>query len=249
MSGQFPGQPPGLTESQDTHSNLAGQSRFPRPSESIGGQTRRESNARYFFRALALTLNLQQPFRKKSVLRDIRRVVGQYLEAGESIDTCAQFSSAPLTFGGGLPGLRRMMRRQNRNVLVYYTASTDRRVLMVEVSWAVKRPRGLALSDPRQGASLRPLIKPTIHRYQWNGNFWGAVEYRRPSGQERKLWYDGRFTDEVGRHLLGLGPEQTLERYRMEPLVRGFMIIVAVICAAVVILAVVLAALHAGSHA
>jgi hypothetical protein len=42
-----------------------------------------------------------------------------------------------------------MMRRQNRNMLVYYTASTDRRVLMVEVSWAVKRPRKLALCDPR----------------------------------------------------------------------------------------------------
>lgn len=52
-----------------------------------------------------------------------------------------------------------------------------------------------------------------------------------------------------GRHLLGLGPEQTIERYRLEPLVRGFMIIMAVICAAVVIVAVVLAALHAGSHA
>jgi len=54
MSGQFPSQPPCLTKGQDTRS------------------------ARYFFRALALALNLQQPFRKKSVLRDIRRVVGQY---------------------------------------------------------------------------------------------------------------------------------------------------------------------------
>ncbi|MGH3254935.1 MAG: hypothetical protein ACRDOU_05910 [Streptosporangiaceae bacterium] len=136
----------------------------------------------------------------------------------------------------------------NREKQVYYMAVTHRRVLMAEVSWYVKRPRRLALSDPRQGASLRPLIKPMIHKYLHKENLYGAVEYRGPSGQERKLWYDGRFADEVGRHLLGLGPEQTIERYRMEPLVRGFMITVAVTCAAVVILAVILATLHAGSH-
>ncbi len=210
------------------------------------GQTGRGSSARYFVRALALTLNLQQPARKKSVQRDIRRVVAPYLEPGESIETCAQFSSRPIAFGRGLPGVRRMA-REGRNVHVYYTAVTDRRVLMVEVSWAVKRPRGLALSDPRQGASLRPQTKPTIHRYQWRGNFWAAVEYRGPSGQERTLFYDGRFTDEVGRHLLGLGPEQTVERYRLEPLVRRFLIGVAVFCAVVVIVAV-LAVLYGASH-
>jgi hypothetical protein len=211
------------------------------------GQTGRANSARYVFRALALALSLQQPFRKKSVLRDIRRAVAPHLEPGESIDTCAQFSNTPISFGRGLAGLRKMI-RESRNVQVYYTAVTDRRVLMVEMSWAVKRPRGLALSDPRQGASLRPLTHPKIHRYQWSANFWAAVEYRGPSARKRTLCYDGRFTDEVGRHLLGLGPEQTIERYHMEPLVRRFMITMAVFCAAVVILAVVVAALHAASH-
>jgi hypothetical protein len=209
------------------------------------GQTGRESSARYFFRAL--TLNPQQPIRKKWVMRDIRRVIAPYLAPGESIETCAQFSSSPLSRSVVL--LVPKFFWLNREKQVYYTAVTDRRVVMVEVSWYVKRPKGLALSDHRQGASLRPLIKPTIHKYVYKGNFYAAVEYRGPSGQERKLWYDGRFTDEVGRHLLGLGPQQAIERYRMEPLVRGFMITVAVICAAVVIVAVVLAALHAGSHA
>jgi hypothetical protein len=210
--------------------------------------TGQKGSARYFFRALALTLSLQQPFRKKSVLRDIRRVVAPYLEPGESIDACAQFSSGPLAFGRGLSGLFRSINRANRNLRVYYVAATDRRVLMVEVSWALKHPRGLVLSDPRQGASLRPRTKPLIHRYLWSGKFWAAVEYRGPSGQERALCYDGRFTDEVGRHLLGLGPEQTIEHYRMEPLVRWFMIITTVFCAAVAIVTVILAALNAGSH-
>jgi hypothetical protein len=108
--------------------------------------------------------------------------------------------------------------------------------------------RGLALAEPRQGASLRPLTKPRSHKYQWSGNLWAAVEYRGPSGQERTLCYDGRFTDEVGRNLLGLGPEQTIERYHLDPLVRRFMIAVSVFCAGVVILAVVVATLHAASH-
>jgi hypothetical protein len=209
-----------------------------------GGRPGRESRARYFFRALVPAM--QQPIRKKSVLRDIRRAIAPYLEPGESIDTCAQFSSKPVA-SGGLLYVAKVI-RLNRGRQVYYAAVTDRRVLMVEVSSYVKRPRGLALSDPRQGASLRPLVNPSIHRYQWSGNSWGAVEYRGPSGQERKLWYDGRFTEEVGRHLLGLGPEQKIEPYRMSPLVRGFMISMAVFCAAVVILAVVVAVLHAASH-
>jgi hypothetical protein len=209
-----------------------------------GGQPGRESSARYFFRALVPSM--QQPIRKKSVLRDIRRAIAPYLEPGESIDACAQFSSKPVASGGLLQVATVI--RLNRGRRVYYAAVTDRRVLMVEVSSYVKRPRGLALSDPRQGASLRPLISPSIHRYQWSGNFWGAVEYRGPSGQERKLWYDGRFTQEVGRHLLGLGPEQKIERYRMGPQVRGVMIGMTVFCAAVVILAVVVAVLHATSH-
>ncbi len=211
------------------------------------GRTGRASSARYFYRALALALNLQQPARKKSVLRDIRRAVAPYLEPGEIIETCAQFSSRPIAFGRGVAGVRRMI-QESSDIQVYYTAVTDRRVLMVEVSWAVKRPRGLALSDPRQGASLRPLTKPRIHKYQWRGNLWAAVEYRGPSGQERTLCYDGRFADEVGRHLLGLGPEQTIERYHLEPLVRRFLLAMALFCAAVVILAVVVAALHAASH-
>jgi hypothetical protein len=200
-----------------------------------GGRPGRDSSARYVFRALVP--NMQQPIRKTSVLRDIRRVIAPYLEPGESIGTCAQFSSQPIASGGLLQVYTVIRRNRGRQVL--YAAVTDRRVLMVEVSSYVKRPRGLVLSDPRQGASLRPLINPRIHRYQWSGNFWGAVEYRGPSGQERQLWYDGRFTDEVGRHLLGLGPEQKIERYRMDPLVRGFMISIALFCAAVVILAVV----------
>jgi hypothetical protein len=52
----------------------------------------------------------------------------------------------------------------------------------------------------------------------------------------------------VGHTVPRARSEQMIERYRMEPLVRGFMITVAVICATVVILAVVLANLHAGSH-
>jgi len=206
------------------------------------GHAGRDSSARYFFRALIP--NMQQPIRKKSVLRDIRRVIAPYLETGENIETCAQFSSKPVASGGLLQAAK--VTRLNRGRQVYYTAVTDRRVLMVEVSSYVKRPRGLALCDPREGASLWPLSNPSIHRYQWSGNFWSAVEYRGPSGQQ-KLWYDGRFTDEVGRHLLGLGPEQKIERYRMDPLVRGFVISTAVIVAAVLIVAVVLVALHAGS--
>ena len=83
---------------------------------------------------------------------------------------------------------------QNRKVQVYYAAVTDRRVLMAEVSCYVQRPRGLALSDPRQGASLRPLTGPARSQ-----RMYAAVEYRGPSGQARTLWYSGVFEDEVGR--------------------------------------------------
>lgn len=145
-------------------------------------------SARYIFRAITLI----RPTRKSSVRRDIRRVITPYLEPGESIEACAMLYSGSLAMGYGLVGAIRAIQR-NRTVRVYYAAVTGQRVLMVEVSWYVQRPKALALGDPLQGASLRPLTEPTTSRAMY-----AAVEYRSPSGQARKLWYNGQFTDEVG---------------------------------------------------
>jgi hypothetical protein len=86
---------------------------------------------------------------------------------------------------------------------------------MVEVSMYTRRPGRLALSDLREGASLRPLTRPAERP-----RVCAAVEYRGPSGQERTLYYTYVFADEVGRELLGLGPEQHLDRDRLRRRVR-----------------------------
>jgi hypothetical protein len=148
---------------------------------------------------------LIRPARKSPVRRDIRRVITPYLEPGESIEICAVLYSGPLAWSGGIRAIM-----ANRKVQVYYAAVTGQRVLMAEVSWYTQRPGGLALSDSRQGASLRPLTRPAESQRAY-----AAVEYRGPSGQVRTLWYSGVFEDEAGRQLLGLGPVQDLDRDRI----------------------------------
>ena len=190
------------------------------PSEEQEDSAHVESSARYMFRAITAI----RPTRKSSVLRDIRRVMSPYLEPGESIETSAVLYTGALDFGSAwygtgflvffalvvdLIGAIRAMRR-NRNVQVYYAVVTGRRVLMVEVSMYTRRPGGLALSDSREGASLRPLTGPAERQ-----RVCASVEYRGPSGQERTLWYTFVFGDEVGRQLLGLGPKQHLDRDRL----------------------------------
>ncbi len=184
-----------------------------------------ENSARYAFRAITAI----RPTRKSSVLRDIRRVMTPYLEPGESIETSAVLYTGPLDFGSAwvgsgflvfiavvvdLIGAIRAIGR-NRNVQVYYAAVTARRVLMVEVSMYARRPGRLAVSDSRESASLRPLTGPAQRP-----RVCASVEYRAPSGQERTLWYTYVFGDEVGRQLLGLGPEQVLDRDRLRRRVR-----------------------------
>jgi WD40 repeat protein len=185
----------------------------------------RENSARYVFRAITAI----RPTRKRSVLRDIQRVMTSYLEPGESIEVCAVLYSGALDFGSAWVGtgflvifaavvdligaIRAIVR--NRNVEVYYAAVTGRRVLTVEVSMYTRRPRGLALSDSREGASLRPPTGPAER-----SRVCASVEYRGPSGQVRTLWYTYVFGDEVGRQLLGLGPEQVLDRDRLRRRVR-----------------------------
>lgn len=173
--------------------------------------------------------------------RDIRRVITPYLEPGESIEICAVLYGAALAYGWGLIGGIRAITR-NRTVPVYYAAVTGRRVLMVELSWYTLRPRGLALSDARQGASLRPLTRPAESQLRY-----AAVEYRGPSGQERHLWYNGVFEDEVGRQLLGLGPVQDLDRERIlrRDRWRDRWPVLVWAVTLVVVLAAVLAGLHA----
>ena len=182
-------------------------------------------SARYVFRAITAI----RPTRKNSVLRDIRRVMTPYLEPGESIEICAVLYSGPLDFGSAWYGtgllaifaavvdligaIRAVVR--NRNVQVYYAAVTRRRVLMVEVSMYVRRPGRLALSDSREGVSLRPVTGPAERQ-----RVCASVEYRGPSGQERTFWYTYVFGDEVGRQLLGLGPGQHLDRDRLRRRVR-----------------------------
>jgi len=155
--------------------------------------TDQASSPRYIFRAII------PPFRKSTIVRDIHRVIAPHLEPGENIEICAVFYSGSLTMGYGLIGAFRAVQR-NRGVHVYYTAVTGGRVLMAEVSWRAQRPRGLVLDDPRAGASLRRLTNPARARHVY-----AAVEYRGPSGQQRKLWYDGLFKQEVGHQFLGLG--------------------------------------------
>jgi hypothetical protein len=205
--------------------SVAGLDRYPDWREPMPDQN---SSARYIFRAITLI----RPARKSSVLRDIRRVIAPYLEPGESIETCAMLYSGALAMGYGLVGAIRAIQR-NRTVRVYYAAVTSQRVLIVEVSWYVQRPKALALSDARQGASLRPLTNPATSR-----NVYAAVEYRSPSGQARKLWYNGQFTDEVGRHLLGLGPEQEVARQPLSPRDRRALLLIAAFTLAVVLAAV-----------
>ncbi len=184
-----------------------------------------ENSARYALRAITAI----RPTRKSSVLRDIRRVITPYLEPGESIEICAVLYSGPLDFGSAwygtgflaifaavvdlIGGIRAIAR--NRNVQVYYAAVTGRRVLMVEVSMYTRRPGRLALSDLREGASLRPLTRPAERP-----RVCASVEYRGPSGQVRTLYYTYVFGDEVGRQLLGLGLEQVLDRDRLRRRVR-----------------------------
>ena len=194
-------------------------------------------SARYIFRAITTI----RPIRKSSIRRDIRRVITPYLEPGESIEICAVLYSHPLAYGWGLIGGIRAITR-NRTVPVYYAAVTGRRVLMVELSWYTLRPRGLALSDSRQGASLRPLTRPAESQLRY-----AAVEYRGPSGQERQLWYNGVFEDEVGRQLLGLGPVQDLDRERIlrRDRWRDRWPVLVWAVTLVVVLAAVLAGLHA----
>jgi len=186
-------------------------------------------------------LIIVRPIRKSSMRRDIRRVITPYLEPGESIEICAVLYGAALAYGWGLIGGIRAITR-NRTVPVYYAAVTGRRVLMVELSWYTLRPRGLALSDARQGASLRPLTRPAESQLRY-----AAVEYRGPSGQERQLWYNGVFEDEVGRQLLGLGPVQDLDRERIlrRDRWRDRWPVLVWAVTLVVVLAAVLAGLHA----
>ena len=99
-------------------------------------------------------LIIVRPIRKSSMRRDIRRVITPYLEPGESIEICAVLYGAALAYGWGLIGGIRAITR-NRTVPVYYAAVTGRRVLMVELSWYTLRPRGLALSDARQGPARK----------------------------------------------------------------------------------------------
>jgi hypothetical protein len=190
-------------------------------------------SARYLLRAVTLI----RPTRKSSVQRDIRRVITPYLEDGESIDACAVLYSSALAMGSGIVGAIRAI-QHNRTVRVYYAAVTGTRVLMVEVSWYVQRPRALALSDPFQGASLRPLTKPATSR-----NLYAAVEYRSPSGQARKLWYNGQFVSEVGRHLLGLGPEQEVSRQPISPGDRRALLFVAAVTLGAILVAALAALL------
>jgi hypothetical protein len=184
-----------------------------------------ENSALYTFRGITAI----RPTRKGSVRRDIRRVMTPFLEPGESIETCAVLYSGPLDFGSAwygtgflaifaavidlIGGIRAIAR--NRNVHVYYAAVTARRVLMVEVSLYTRRPRGLALSDSREGASLRPLTGPAERP-----RVCASVEYHGPSGQVRTFFYTFVFGDEVGRQLLGLGPEQVLDGDRLRRRVR-----------------------------
>ncbi len=155
-------------------------------------------SARYIFRAYTAFL----PTTKSWNRRDIRRVITPYLDPGENIELGAVLYSGP-------PADLIQAIRQNRGVQVYYAAVTGQRVLMVEVSQYLRRPRGLAVSDPRQGASLLPRTRwPAEGQRQYVD-----VQYRGPSGQARTLWYNGQFEDEVGRQLLGIGPAQHLERH------------------------------------
>jgi WD40 repeat protein len=184
-----------------------------------------ESGARYAFRAITAI----RPTRKASVVRDIRRVMTPYLEPGESIETSAVLYSGVLDFGKAWVGTGFLAiiavvvdligaigaYTRNRNVQVYYAAVTGQRVLMVEVSMYVRRPGRLALSDSRQGASLRPLSGPAERP-----RVCASVGYRGPSGPERTLYYTYVFGDEVGRQLLGLGPEQRLDQDRLRRRVR-----------------------------
>jgi hypothetical protein len=133
-----------------------------------------------------------RPARKSAIRRDIRRVITPHLEPSESIEICAVLYSGPLASASGAQIGEWMARdvvaiRRNRNVQVYYAAVTGQRVLMVEVSWYVQRPRGLALSDSRQGASLLPRTK----RPAESRRAYADVQYRGPSGQVRTLWYNG----------------------------------------------------------
>lgn len=192
-------------------------------------------SARYLFRAITMI----RPTRKSPVLRDIRRVTTPYLEPGESIEICAVLYSRALAWGG-IPAIM-----QNRKVQVYYAAVTGRRVLMAEVSWYVQRPQGLAFSDSREGASLRPLTRPAESQ-----RVYAAVEYRGPSGQVRTLWYSGVFEDEVGRQLLGLGPLQDLDRDRIlrRDRWRDLWLVLIWVIALAVVLAAVLGGLLTSGH-
>lgn len=80
-------------------------------------------------------------------------MIAPYLEPGESIETCAMLCSGALAMGYRLVGAIRAIQR-NRTVRVYYAAVTGQRVLMVEVSWYVQRPKALAMTQENPTRSM-----------------------------------------------------------------------------------------------
>jgi hypothetical protein len=140
------------------------------------------------------------PFRKSSLFRLAQVELNRYLEPGEQIEVLTYFYNHPPATGTGVVGGGLAM-IENRKVRAWFAALTDRRLLFLNASTYSNKPQDLAWTDARPGAAARRLTDDPRKRTQY-----GAVEYRRPTGEALQLWYSGLFSPDVTALLAALNP-------------------------------------------